>query len=151
RKVLERIPDGKLDYKPHTKSMEFGRLASHVAEMVGWMKDTISTDSFDVNPPGGQPYQFFFAKSNQDLMATFDKNVAEVRAALASASDAALMTPWSLKSGGQAVFTMPRIACIRGMLMNHTIHHRGQLSVYLRLNDLPVPAMYGPSADEGQM
>ena len=87
-------------------------------------------------------------KTRADVLAFFDKGVAEARAALAGASDESLMKPWSLLSGGKTIFTMPRIAVLRSMIMNHMVHHRGQLTVYLRLNDLPVPALYGPSADE---
>jgi len=110
---------------------------------------TLTTDKLDFAPVGGAPYVPFEPKSTADLVAFFEKNVTEARAALAKASDAEMMQDWTLLSGGHVIFTMPRIACVRGMLMNHVIHHRGQLSVYLRLNGIPVPAMYGPSADEG--
>jgi uncharacterized damage-inducible protein DinB len=151
RKVLERVPDDKLNYQPHAKSMTFNQLASHVAEMVGWIADTMKQDSFDMAPPDGPKWEAYVAQSNADLMATFDKNCAAAREALAAGTDEAMMKTWSLLSGGNVLFSMPRVACIRGMLLNHVIHHRGQLSVYLRLNDIPVPAIYGPSADEGQM
>ncbi|MBL8219967.1 MAG: DinB family protein [Bryobacterales bacterium] len=151
RKVLERVPDDKLDYKPHAKSMTFTQLASHIAEMVGWVGDTMKEDSFDMAPVDGPKWEAYVAKSNADLLSTFDKNAAAARAALAAGTDEAMMKTWSLLSGGNVLFSMPRVACIRGMLLNHVIHHRGQLSVYLRLNDIPVPSIYGPSADEGQM
>jgi uncharacterized damage-inducible protein DinB len=151
RRVLERVPDGKLEFKPHAKSMSMGQLASHVAEMVGWATATIQTDTLDVNPPGGQRWVPFVAKSNAELLAAFDQKVETARAAIAGASDANLMAQWSLLSGGNPIFTMPRVATLRGMIFNHIIHHRGQLSVYLRLNDIPVPSIYGPSADEGTM
>lgn len=151
RKVLERLPDDKLEYQPHAKSMTFGKLASHVAEMVGWLADTMKSDSFDLAPPGGEKFLPYAAKSKSELLATFDKNMAAARAALAEGTDEQMMVTWSLKSGGNVIFSMPRVACIRGMILNHIIHHRGQLSVYLRLNDIPVPSIYGPSADEGQM
>lgn len=149
RKVLERIPDDKFEWQPHARSMTFGALGSHVAEMVRWLVDTLRTDSFDLNPPGGDGYKPFVAKTNVELLAAFDRNVKDGREALASTSDEKMVQVWSLLSGGKTIFAMPRVASIRGMLLNHIVHHRGQLSVYLRLNDIPVPAMYGPSADEG--
>lgn len=151
RKTLERIPEDKFDYRPHEKSFSMIALATHIANMVGWGADTLRSDSFDVAPVGGEPYKEEAAKSVAELLEKFDKNHAEFRSALAAASDADLMASWSLLSGGNPVFTMPRIACIRGMILNHLIHHRAQLGVYLRINDVPVPALYGPSADEGGM
>ena len=151
RKVLARVPDDKLDYKPHAKSMTFTQLASHIVEMVGWVGDTMNSDNFDFAPVDGPKWEAYAATSNADLLATFDKNAAAARAALAAGTDEAMMKTWSLLSGGNVMFSMPRVACIRGMLLNHVIHHRGQLSVYLRLNDIPVPSIYGPSADESGM
>jgi uncharacterized damage-inducible protein DinB len=148
RKTLERVPDDKLGWKPHPKSFAMGALAQHVATMVGWTTDTISKDSFDV-APGGQPYQPPQLKNRQEILAAFDDGVARARAAIAGATDDHLMKPWSLLNNGKPMMTMPRIAVIRGFVMNHTIHHRAQLGVYLRLNDIPVPSIYGPSADEG--
>jgi uncharacterized damage-inducible protein DinB len=113
--------------------------------------DTIQKDSFDIAPPGAPPYKEEPLASNKELLEKFDKNVVAARAAIAGSSDEHLLKPWSLLAGGKTLFTMPRIACIRGFVMNHTIHHRAQLGVYLRLNDIPVPGVYGPSADEGQM
>lgn len=109
------------------------------------------SDSFDMNPPGGEPWAPWIAASNAELVKKYDEAVVAARAALAGADDAAMMKKWSLLNAGQALFTMPRVACVRGMILNHIIHHRGQLSVYLRMNNIPVPALYGPSADEGQM
>src|SRR3954469_1224715 len=151
RKALERVPDEKFDWKPHAKSFSMGALAGHIAFIPQWAKMTLDTPEFDVNPPGGHQAQPPAAKTRAELLASFDKGVAEARTALASASDQTLMTPWSLLSGGKNVFTMPRIAVLRGMILNHLIHHRGQLTVYLRMNDVPVPALYGPSADETGM
>jgi uncharacterized damage-inducible protein DinB len=148
RKLLERVPADKFGWKPHEKSMTMGRLATHVAEMIGWISTTISTEKLDFAPPGGEPIVPYVPKSTADLVAFFDKNVSEAKAALAKVTDPELMQNWSLMSAGNVIFTMPRVACIRGMIMNHVIHHRGQLSVYLRMNNIPVPAMYGPSADE---
>jgi len=151
RKSLERVPDGKFDWKPHTKSMTMGALATHIASIPHWGKLTLDTPSFDVNPPGGQQVRQPELKSKAEVLAFFDKSVPEARAAIANATDQSLMSPWSLLNGGKAVFTMPRVAVLRSMIMNHMIHHRAQLGVYLRLNDVPVPSIYGPSAAEAGM
>lgn len=146
RKMLERIPENKLDYKPDPKSMSMSQLASHVAEMCGWFGSMMDSNELDI-PPDFKP---FLATSRKQLLDKFDQNVASTRAALAAAGDQALMQDWSLKFSGNTMFTMPRIACYRTMIMNHVIHHRAQLSVYYRLNGVPVPGMYGPSADEAK-
>ena len=146
RKMLERIPENKLDYKPDPKSMSMGQLASHITEMTGWFASMMEGPSLDI-PPDFKP---FLATSTKQLLDKLDQNVAGTRAALASASDPALMEEWSLKFGGNTMFSMPRIAAYRTMIMNHVIHHRAQLSVYYRLNGVPVPGMYGPSADEAR-
>ena len=151
RKTLERIPDDKLGWKPHEKSMTLGRLAGHIAELPGWGAITVNQDSIDVAPVGAPPQTGVTAKSRQEALDMFDAKVAEARAAIAGASDEQLMQPWSLLMGGKSVFTMPKVAVLRGFVMNHTIHHRAQLGVYLRLNDIPVPSIYGPSADERGM
>ncbi len=149
RKTLERIPADKLDYKPHEKSMPMISLATHVANMLNWGVVTITSDNFDFQPSGSEPYKEEPAKSVEDLLATLDKNAAAFRSALSDASDEQLLANWSLLKGGVAMFTLPRIAVIRDFVFNHVIHHRAQLGVYLRLNDVPVPSIYGPSADEG--
>lgn len=148
RKTLERVPEEKFSWKPHAKSMELGRLSTHIAELPGWIPQTFQQESFDVNPPGGRGYQAPQITSRQQLLELFDRNVASGRAALAAASDEQFQQPWSLLNAGQTVFTLPRGAVLRALVMNHIIHHRAQLGVYLRLNDVPVPAIYGPSADE---
>ena len=148
RKALERVPEDKFGWKPHEKSMTMGRLATHIAELNGWVPTTFEVESFDFAPPGAPPYEPKTAASRAELLNLFDKNVAAARAAIGGAGDAQMMTPWTLLNGGKTVFSLPRIAVLRGMVMNHGIHHRGQLAVYLRLNDIPVPALYGPSADE---
>jgi uncharacterized damage-inducible protein DinB len=148
RRVLERCPDDKLDFKPHPKSFAMGALATHVANMLKWAVDTLKNDSFDVSPNGAPPPKEEPIKTNAELLATFDKNVKAAREALAATTDEAFMKQWSLKANGKEMFSMPRVAVIRTMIMNHLIHHRAQLTVYLRLNDIPVPAIYGPSADE---
>ncbi|MGH7433334.1 MAG: DinB family protein [Candidatus Methylomirabilales bacterium] len=151
RKTLERVPEGKLGWKPHEKSMTMGRLAVHLAEIPGWASLTIEQDSFDFAPPGAPPYQPPQANSRKEILAIFDDNVAAARAAIAGADDGQLKKPWSALSGGKTAFTLPRIGVLRSFIMNHSIHHRAQLGVYLRLNNVPVPAIYGPSADEGGM
>ena len=150
RKTLERLPDDKFDWKPHEKSSPMGGLASHLANLPGWASLTVASDSFDV-APGGEPVKFPPLPSVNAVLETFDKNVAAARAAIAGASDEELFKPWTLLSNGKTVMTLPRVAVLRGFVMNHLIHHRAQLGVYLRLNNLSVPSIYGPSADEGTM
>jgi uncharacterized damage-inducible protein DinB len=151
RKTLERVPEGKPDWAPHPKSMKMGRLAGHLAELPGWTVETINRDALDIAPPGGSPFQPTVMTSRKQLLEAFDKNAAAARAALAGASDETLLGNWSLLAGGNTIFTMPRLAVLRSFVMSHIIHHRAQLGVYLRMNDVPVPSLYGPSADEGQM
>jgi uncharacterized damage-inducible protein DinB len=127
-----------------------GWLASHVATMVGWLPMTIKTEELDYAPVDGPGFEPPKIGNRKELLAEFDKNVAESRAALSSVSDAEMMKGWKLLAGGKEIFTMPRVACIRGMVLNHLIHHRAQLTVYYRLLGIPVPGLYGPSADEGQ-
>ena len=150
RKVLERIPEDKLDFKPDPKSMALGRLAGHIAEMPGWGAVVLTTDSLDLNPPGAKSsYEALVATSRAQVLAAFDKMAADSRAALSSVTDEAMMKNWQLLMGGNVMMEMPRVAMIRTMVMNHTIHHRAQMTVYFRLTGVPVPGMYGPSADEG--
>jgi len=151
RKTLERIPEDKLDWKPHEKSTTMRGLATHLSNLVGWAVHTIEKDELDASPAGGEPLRAKPVESVQEALETFDKNVAAARAAIAGASDEHLMKPWTLMMGGKTIFTQPRMGVLRGFIMSHSIHHRAQLSVYLRLNDVPVPALYGPSADEGVM
>ena len=148
RKVLSRVADDKLGFKPHEKSWDMASLASHIANMQSWAVETLTKDSLDYAPVGAPPYQAHKASSQKELLEMFDKNSAAARRAIAATSDEDFMKPWTLLAGGKPIFTMPRIAVLRSMVMNHSVHHRGQLSVYLRLNNLSVPAMYGPSADE---
>lgn len=148
RKFLERLPEDKLDFKPHEKSMALGRLAGHIAEMAGWGTTTLETDQLDFAPPGAPPFQPLVASSRVQLLGEFEKGVIAFRAALGKASDDYLMQPWTLLSGGRVFFTMPRVTVLRSMVLNHIIHHRAQLGVYYRMNDVPVPSSYGPSADE---
>lgn len=148
RKTLERVPDDKFDWKPHEKSMTLRALSSHVANIAGWTASTFDGDELDVQPEGAEPYSEPEAKSTKDLMEMFEKNVAAARAALEAATDENWQGKWSLKMAGKTFFTLPRTAVMRGFILSHLIHHRAQLGVYLRLLDVPVPAIYGPSADE---
>ncbi len=151
RNTLERVPDGKFSWKPHEKSGTMGWLAGHLASIPSWTTITIKQDSLDL-APGGKPSEPPpIPKSTKELLESFDKSVAEGRAALSGASDEHLFKFWSLLNNGNTILSMPRIDCLRTWVMNHIIHHRAQLGVYLRLNNIPVPAIYGPSADEGSM
>jgi uncharacterized damage-inducible protein DinB len=148
RKVLERVPDDKLDWKPHPKSNTIGWNGNHVADILNWMTLALTTNSLDVAPPDGPKYEFPAFTSRQEILDLFDRNVAAARAAIADARDEDLGQPWTLLQAGQVFFTLPRLDLIRGFGLNHLIHHRAHLCVYLRLNDIPVPGMYGPSGDE---
>ena len=149
RKTLERVPDEKFDWKPHEKSFSLAGLATHVADIPGWTAKAFGQDELDVAPPGAPPYRLEDAKSREQLLADFDKNVASARDALEAASDEHWQGQWTLLAGGKRILTQPRTKIMREFVMNHLIHHRAQLGVYFRLLDVPVPAIYGPSADEG--
>jgi uncharacterized damage-inducible protein DinB len=146
RRLLERLPDDKFGWKPHQKSMALGRLASHVAECLTWLPHTVHQSEY--NWDSTKPHDQKVCAARAETLAYFDEARAAARAALAGASDAELLQPWTFKKDGEVVFSQPKIGVIRGMVFNHMIHHRGQLSVYLRENDVPLPSMYGPSADE---
>jgi uncharacterized damage-inducible protein DinB len=145
RRLLERVPDEKLSWKPHDKSMSLGALATHLSNLPRW-GGTILNDAF-YDLASGLPSAPEKA-SRAEILAAFDQQTKQTRALL-DKTDAELMAPWSLKRGGHEMFTMPRAAAFRTFVLYHSVHHRGQLSVYLRLNNVPVPAIYGPSADEG--
>lgn len=145
RRVIERLREDKYDWAPHDKSMKAGRLASHIAEMVAWGTLSLKQESLDL--AGG--HQPFNASSRAELLAIFDKNVEDCRKAIESTDDETFMKNWSLLQGGTELMTLPKMAVLRTLVLNHIIHHRGQLSVYLRLTNTPVPSIYGPSADEG--
>jgi uncharacterized damage-inducible protein DinB len=148
RKVLERIPDDRLDWQPHPKSHTIGWNANHVADLPNWLVETLTKPSLDIAPVGGEPYKFPKASSRQEILDVFDRNVAAARKAITQVTDEDASSMWTLSQGGKPFFTMPRSAVVRGMVLNHLIHHRAHLCVYLRLNNLPVPGMYGPSGDE---
>ena len=146
RRVLERAPEDKFAWKPHDKSYSMGELASHIVNSVKWTVDTMNKTEFDL--AGVKPEELNRAAKNRaELLEWFDANVPSARAALAR-SDADYAVPWTLKQGATVYFTMPRYDCIRSFILNHIVHHRAQLGVYLRLNNVPVPGAYGPSADE---
>ena len=147
RKVLERVKDDDWAFKPHAKSFSMGELAAHVATIPEWLTGTLNAPSFDM-APGGVPAESPRPASAREALALFLEGVKAARAALAATPDSAFAEPWSLLENGKVWFTMPRSAVVRGFVMNHLIHHRAQLTVYLRLRDVPVPALYGPSADE---
>ena len=149
RRTLERVPSDKFAWKPHEKSFSFKQLANHLARVPGWGVATLKTDSMDLDPEKGEFIPPPEEETVDGVLAAFDQGVAEFRAALEDASDEEMMGVWTLRNAGDTLLTMPRVAVVRGMIMNHMIHHRGQLTVYLRLNGVPVPALYGPSADEG--
>jgi uncharacterized damage-inducible protein DinB len=144
RKLLERVPDDKLAWKPHARSFALGELATHVATIPMWGEMTVTQPEIDV---GGDPRQAALT-SRAAMLAAFDTHAAAARAAIVGKSDAELMAPWALKRSGQTIFSMPKAAVWRSFVMNHLVHHRGQLAVYLRMLDVPIPSMYGPSADE---
>jgi uncharacterized damage-inducible protein DinB len=147
RTMLERVPMEKYDWRPHTKSTSLGALASHLATLAGFGVRLIKQTEVNMAPEGGPPRMPPQYRTREDLLDAFDKNVAASREAIQSLEDSDLRTLWSLKMGAQTIFSLPRAAAIRTMMMSHIIHHRGQLSVYLRLNDVPLPAVYGPTAD----
>lgn len=145
RKTLARIPEGKTDWKPHATSMELMALATHIAQIYFWMSWTIREPEFDAAKDAPVRPEI---RTTAELLAFLDQNAAEAKAALLGASDEVLLTPWTLRNGEQVFFTMPRIAVLRGMVFNHMVHHRAQLTVYFRMLGVPVPSLYGPSGDE---
>ncbi len=150
RKFIERTPEDKSAWKPHEKSMSLGRLAQHLAEIPSWGLQ-VKESELDIAPPGAPPYTPTPFTSKAQALAEFDKNVSATRSAIASTSDEEFMKPWTFKMGGQALFTMPRATMFRTWVLSHTIHHRAQFGVFLRLNNVPIPGSYGPSADDTGM
>ena len=148
RRVLEQVPDDKLDWRAHPKSNTIGWNANHLAEIPGWVAGTLAAPEWDIAPDDGERYQSPKLTSRQEILELFDQNVAAAREALANVRDEEMTKTWSLLEGGKTLFSMPRSAVIRGFVLNHTVHHRAILCVYLRLNDIPVPGMYGPSGNE---
>jgi uncharacterized damage-inducible protein DinB len=142
RRLIERVPSDKGQWKPHPKSFSLGHLAQLVATMPGWLTRMIRNPEIDLGKSGGYSYE-----STDSLLEKFDTHVREAREAIASAKDSTFDEPWSLKMNGQVLFTQPRGEAVRSTI-NHLVHHRGQLTVYLRLVDVPIPSIYGPTADE---
>jgi uncharacterized damage-inducible protein DinB len=146
RRVLERVPEDKFAWKPHDKSFAMGNLASHIVNMMTWTVDTMNRTEFDLDSV--TPEEMNKAANNRsELLAWFDANRASARAAL-NRPDADYNVPWTLRKGSHVFFTLPRYTCVRSFCLNHIVHHRAQLGVYLRMNNVPVPGVYGPSADE---
>src|SRR2546430_10334844 len=148
RRVLERVPDGKSSWKPHPKSMTLGRLATLVAELPAWAVNAVTRDELDIMPPGAPQAKFEALETAARILELFDRNVAAARAAIARTADAEFKKPWAFKVAGRTVATNPKFTVYRRTVLNHLVHHRGQLTVYLRLNGIPLPAVYGPTADE---
>jgi uncharacterized damage-inducible protein DinB len=145
RRLLERLPDEKLDWKPHEKSMTLGGLATHLTNLPLWGNTILNEQFFDL---AGGPPNSEARHSRAEILAAFDESSRRTRSMM-DKGDAEYKGLWTLKRGGHVMFTLPRAAAFKMFVMNHIIHHRGQLSVYLRLNDVPVPPIYGPTADEG--
>src|SRR6184192_1890312 len=145
RRLLERIPEERLSWKPHVKSMSLGGLATHLASIPQWGGAILNNAAFDL---ADAPPPVAERTSRADILAAFEAARAQTRAWM-DKTDAEYASTWTLRRGGQEIFTVPRVAAFRSFVLHHIIHHRGQLSVYLRLNDVPVPAIYGPTADEG--
>jgi uncharacterized damage-inducible protein DinB len=144
RRTLERVLDAKLEFKPHEKSYSLLQLAGHIGNIPSWTEVTLTTEGMDIDGP----FERDEPTSRTEILAEFDRNVASARPILEAASHDEMVSPWTLKMGGQEVFTMPRGSVFRLWVLNHMVHHRAQLTVYFRLLGIPVPALYGPSADE---
>lgn len=147
RALLALVPASKTSFRPHPKSWTLGELSLHVANVLTWLPMTLRTTELDLDPPGGPKFVPATFESPAATLAMFDETARAARAALATVSDAEMSVPWSLKKHGQVMFTLPRAACLRSFVLNHLIHHRGQLTVYLRMCDVPLPPVYGPTAD----
>lgn len=147
RRLLERVPEPELAWKPHPRSMALGELAGHITNLPHWCRAILERSDFDLGGVGPES-RSKPPDTVAQLLRTFDERVSAARQALAAAGDAEMLAPWTLKHGDHEIFTMPRVAALRSFVMNHVIHHRGQLSVYLRLKDVPLPSIYGPTADE---
>lgn len=146
RKVLDRVPDGQFDWRPHPTSVTLGRLAEHLAEMPLWGTMTMTQSALDMTTP--RPPDYVSPATRAEALAMFDTNLKTGRAHLVNKTDAEFDAPWTLKAGGKEVFTMPKAAVMRNFVLNHMVHHRGQMTVYLRMLGVPIPSIYGPSGDE---
>ena len=148
RKTLERVPDDQFDWAPHPKSMKLGRLAGHLAELTTWGAATIAQDDLELAPKGSEQWKAFVPASRQEVLDRLETSSAEFREKLVNCDDAAMQRQWRLLRNGEVMLAMPRYMALRSFVMNHCIHHRAQLGVYLRLLEIAVPSVYGPSADE---
>jgi len=144
RKALERVPEDKFDWKPHKKSFSLHDLAAHLAEVPRWASVTLEEDHFDIEAP----YERVVPETKDDILSGFDANLAEARKILAGTSGETMMEEWQMRKGDEVMMSMPKGAVLRSFIMNHNVHHRAQLGVYLRMLDVPVPGHYGPTADE---
>ena len=145
RKILALVPVDKKDWKPHEKSMALGNLSRHVAEIYGWPKETVQDDELDFSKMDHKPIEI---TSNEQLLALFDKCMAKAKEILENTPDEEMAKPWTMRNGETIFFTIPKAQVMRTWVLNHSVHHRAQLGVYLRLLDIPIPGSYGPSADE---
>ena len=145
RRVLERVPTNKLTWKPHPRSMTLGQLAMHVATIPGGISKIAQVDDFEVNPANFNPA---VPESSEEILAALDASVRTAQEYLCGVTESSAMGTWRAKVNGKEVMALPRVAMLRSIMLNHWYHHRGQLSVYLRLPEIPVPTIYGPSADE---
>ena len=149
RKLLERVPDDRLDFRPHPRSKTLGALALHAAQIPSWTSNLLLEESYDLAPDlRDKDRDKPPPASRAGILAAFDRSVAQARAHIEAQTSEQLASKWSLRKGEETVVTLPRAAVLRQFLMNHLVHHRGQLTIYLRMLDVPVPALYGPSADE---
>ena len=145
RRVLERVPLERFDWTPHARSFSLGKLANHLVNLLRWGAVTMTAVEFDL---AGEGFPRQVSRTREELLAAFDAQLTETRAAIADAKDDAMLAPWTLRQGDKILFTLPRFGVLRNMVFNHNVHHRGQMTVYLRLLDIPIPGLYGPSADE---
>lgn len=148
RKMLERVPEKSLTWKPHDKSMTLGKLSTHIAEIPMWVSASVNQDVLDFEK---EPYKAIGINNNEELLKIFDDNITQAIECLKNASDEKLMGNWTMRNGETVYFTMPKLGVLRGFILSHLIHHRGQLSVYLRMLDVPLPSVYGPTADDATM
>ncbi len=147
RKVIARVPNGKSDWKPHPKSMALGYMAVHLARLSSWVNLILTQDDLDIGKMM-KTFKMPEFESAEATVATFDEVIKSARAAIAAAPDSEFFKPWSLKNNDVILFTLPKIGALRSLVFNHMLHHRGQMTMYLRLNDVPLPSLYGPTADE---